>query len=350
MKKIFLLPLLILEFSGVVSGQKLTAGQKDFNKKMTLAASEFVKTLDPAAAKETLLPLDDVIRFDWNYTPRPRKGITFKTMTPPQKNAAMDLLKVVLSADGYMKAGQIIDLENVLRVVESRPANDTYRDPENYAFLVFGNPDQKAWAWRVEGHHLSLHFSSVDGRVTITPGFMGSNPGTVLADVPQKGRSVLKEEQQLAFDLLHALGPEQLKTALLHTKAPNDMLTTNTRKASLDKREGLRLSEMRPEQQAIFKKLILSYLNRYHVTLKNQQWEKLEKEGLDQIYFAWMGDQQPEIGPGHGHYYRIHGPSLLIEFDNTQNGGNHVHSVVRDLDNDFGEDLLRAHYEKAHGK
>jgi hypothetical protein len=110
------------------------------------------------------------------------------------------------------------------------------------------------------------------------------------------------------------------------------------------------MGELTTEQKVIFKNLIMAYLQRYHITLKNQQWSQLEKSGLDQIHFAWMGDQKPEIGSGHGHYYRIHGPTFLIEFDNTQNGGNHIHSVVRDLTNDFGEDMLKAHYEKGHGK
>ena len=108
------------------------------------------------------------------------------------------------------------------------------------------------------------------------------------------------------------------------------------------------MAEMNNLQKAAFKRLIMSYLQRYHVTLKNQQWAELEKSGLDKIHFAWMGDQKNVIGSGQGHYYRIHGPTFLIEFDNTQNGGNHIHSVVRDLVNDFGEDMLSKHYEKAH--
>lgn len=317
-------------------------------KEMTAVVDAFLKSLSAEQKVETLLPYTDLARFDWNFTPRARKGLTFKNMNADQRKAAMAMVRLVLSQEGYSKAEQIIDLENVLRVVETRPANDTYRDPENYAFLVFGTPGKDPWGWRVEGHHLSLHFSSVDNQITYTPSFMGSNPGQVMAEVPQKGKRILKAEQDMAFELLHSLNASQLAKANLGEKAPNEIFTSNSRKASLAKMEGITMGELNAEQKGIFKKLIMAYLQRYHITLKNQQWAELEKNGLDNIHFAWLGDQQPEIGTGHGHYYRVHGPTFLIEFDNTQNGGNHIHSVVRDLTSDFGEDLLKAHYEKGH--
>ncbi|MCE6992858.1 DUF3500 domain-containing protein [Dyadobacter sp. CY323] len=325
-----------------------TKKDEKFAKEMTAVVQAFLKTLSAEQLKEASLSFSDPARFDWNFTPRARKGITFKNINSDQKKAAMNMIKLVLSQEGYSKAEQIIDLENVLRVVETRPANDTYRDPENYAFLVFGTPGAEPWGWRVEGHHLSLHFSSVNGEVTFTPSFMGSNPGTVLADVPQKGKRILKAEQDIAFELLHSLNAAQLEKASMGTKAPNEIFTSNSRKASLDKMEGVPMGDMSAAQKAVFKNLIMEYLRRYHVTLKNQQWAELEKNDLNKIHFAWMGEQKPEIGSGHGHYYRIHGPTFLIEFDNTQNGGNHIHSVVRDLTSDFGEDLLKMHYEKAH--
>lgn len=318
------------------------------SKQMSAAATTFLKSLSPEQLTEAKLPYDDPARFDWNFTPRKRKGITFKTMSAEQRKLAMDMVKIMLSQEGYTKAEQIIDLENVLRIVETRPANDTYRDPENFAFLIFGDPGGDPWGWRVEGHHLSLHFSSIKGEITYTPSFMGSNPGNVLAEVPQKGLRILKNEEDFAFELLKLMDEKQLQKVVLGNTAPNEMFTSNSRKALLEQMQGLPMGEMTAPQKAAFKKLIMSYLQRYHVTLKNQQWAELEKTGLDKIHFAWMGDQKNVIGSGQGHYYRIHGPTFLIEFDNTQNGGNHIHSVVRDLVNDFGEDMLGRHYEKAH--
>jgi hypothetical protein len=345
----FLLSATSLSARAADLGQESNAGKDEkLVKQMAAAVNAFVKSLDQEQQKEAMLPYKDILRFDWNYTPRARKGLPLKQMNASQRKAAMELIKVVLSQEGYRKAEQIIDLENVLRVVETRPANDTYRDPENYAFLIFGEPGNDPWGWRVEGHHLSLHFSSINNQITYTPSFMGSNPGKVLADVPQKGKVILKDEQDIAFKLLNSLNEAQQKKVDLGDKAPNEIFTTNSRKAVLEKMEGIAMRDLSPEQKAIFKSLIMSYLQRYHVTLKSQQWAELEKAGLDHIHFAWMGDHEPIIGPGHGHYYRIHGPTFLIEFDNTQNGGNHIHSVVRDLTNDFGEDMLRAHYEKGH--
>lgn len=309
------------------------------------ATRRFLSSLDEIQRKETQLLYEDPARFDWNFTPRNRKGVTFKTMNAAQKQAAMEMLRVVLSADGYLKAEQIMDLENVLRVVENRPKDDTYRDPDNYAFLVFGEPGSPVWGWRFEGHHLSLHFSSIGGKIAFLPGFMGSNPAKVLADVPQKDRQVLRPETDLAFQLLDSFSSEQTEAVMLGMKAPHEIFTGNARTASLEKREGLAMGAMTADQRELFKKLIGIYLDRYHITLKNQQWAQLEAQGLDNIHFAWMGDTTPGFASGLGHYYRIHGPGILIEFDNTQNNGNHIHSVVRDLQNDFGDDLLRLHYE-----
>jgi hypothetical protein len=349
MRKILTLAFLL---GSVITSVAFGIEKKDekLARQMTDVANTFLKSLSPEQKKEAMLPYTDPARFDWNFTPRERKGLTFKGMDAAQRKSAMAMVSLVLSQEGYSKAEQIIDLENVLRVVETRPANDTYRDPENYAFLIFGNPGTDPWGWRMEGHHLSLHFSSMNGQVTYTPSFMGSNPGQVLADVPQKGKRILKAEQDGAFILLQSLDEKQMAKASLGTKAPNEIFTSNSRKASLETLQGIPMSELNAGQKDLFKTLIMTYLQRYHVTLKNQQWAQLEKSGLDQIHFAWMGDQKPEIGAGHGHYYRIHGPTFLIEFDNTQNGGNHIHSVVRDLTNDFGEDMLKAHYEKGHGK
>jgi hypothetical protein len=317
-------------------------------KKMESTVSAFIKTLSAGQKNEAIAAFADPVRFNWYFTPRERKGLALKNMDPQQREAAMAMIRLVLSEDGYSKATQIIDLENVLRVLENRPPNDTFRDPENYVFLIYGSPGKDPWGWRMEGHHLSIQLTVVDGQVTFTPGFMGSNPGKVLADVPQKGKNILAEEQNTAFGLLHTLSAQQLEKALIGKTAPNDIFTSNSRKASLEKIQGLSMKEMNAEQKKIFKNLILAYLKRYHVTLKNQQMSQLEKAGLDDIHFAWMGDQTAVIGKGHGHYYRIHGPTFLIEFDNTQNEGNHIHSVVRDLTNDFGEDMLQAHYQKNH--
>jgi hypothetical protein len=348
-KLIRICPIIILLLVCVnLPANSATLLEQIFVKEMSAAVNNLLVLLTDQQRNKACVKFDDAARFEWNFTPRERKGLPLKNMNASQRKVAMALIHVVLSEEGYIKAEQIIDLENALRIIESRPANDTYRDAENYSFLFYGTPGKNPWAWRFEGHHLSLHFTIVDGIVSFAPGFMGSNPGKVLADVTQKGNRILAGEQDVAFELLNAMDSDQLAKVILAGKAPNEIFTSNSRKASLEKMEGISRKEMSAKQKEIFKNLIMIYLQRYHVTLKKQQWSALEKAGLDQIHFAWMGDKQPKLGPGHGHYYRIHGPTFLIEFDNTQNGGNHIHSVVRDLTNDFGEDLLREHYAKEH--
>lgn len=343
-----------LIFILVLSASRTFADLKDklLSEKMVVVVNNFVKSLDAGQVREACVSFEDTIRFDWHYVPRTRKGLTLKNMNEGQRAKAFETVRLVMSANGYQKTLDIVDLENVLRVVEKRSSSDTYRDPENYSFMVFGKPDLKQpWGWRMEGHHISLQFTSVDGNITFTPGFMGSNPGKVLADVPQKGKRILKDEQDIAFQLLHSFSDVQRQKVILAEKAPWEILSSNNRSnLVVVKTEGLAMKDMTIVQKSLFQELIAVYLNRYHVTLKDQQMVKLTKSGLDGIHFAWMGNVDPEIKEGAGFYYRIQGPTILIEFDNTQNNANHIHTVVRDLTNDFGEDLLRLHYEKMHAK
>ncbi|TAE31294.1 MAG: DUF3500 domain-containing protein [Cytophagales bacterium] len=344
MKTLLLATLSLLSLATFSLAQPTPQAVKD---DMREAARTFMAALTPDQKKEALFEYENDERYTWFFTPHERKGLTLKRMTAPQRQAAMALLQSGLSDEGYRKATEIIDLENVLCVVENRPPNDTYRDPENYFVTVFGDHEgNNPWGWRFEGHHLSVRFSSLTGRVVeSTPLFFGSNPGEVRVDVPQKGRQVLRRETELAFALLATLTPDQRKQAVLAPQAYPDIVTGNKRKASLDRMDGLALQDMTTQQRPLFMDLLLTYLNNYRVTLAKQQLEKLEKSGLDSLRFAWAGDLTPELGEGKGWYYRIHGPTLLIEYDNTQTNANHVHTVVRDLTNDFGEDMLRAHYE-----
>ncbi len=351
MRKFAFLLLLVIARLGIplFAGTGPELADRDLVKKMEKAATAFLNSLSREQSQTAVLAFGDTARYDWNFTPRERKGVTLKTMTDTQRKYAFQLLEIMLSERGYANSLKIIDLENLLRVIESRPPNDVFRDPENYAFLFFGKPGPAAWGWRMEGHHLSLHFSCINGQISFTPGFMGSNPGEVISEVPQKGLRILNQEEDHGFALLDALQGTRREKAIIGSKSPREILSGNApRIVNFKDPEGISYREMDPEQQNLFLQLIRVYLDRYHVTLKNQQMDALKKVGLDKIYFAWMGDVKPLRGPGQGHYYRIHGPTLLIEYDNTQNGANHIHSVVRDLTNDFGEDLLRMHYKKMH--
>ncbi|PRY29251.1 uncharacterized protein DUF3500 [Spirosoma oryzae] len=338
-------------------GQSVTNAAKaatDLRDDIQTHAKTFLQSLTAEQRKQAVFRFDDEERFDWHYIPRDRKGVPLRAMNAAQKQAALQLLKSSLSQEGYDKARGIMALENVLRVIENRPANDTYRDPDQYAFSVFGDPSGKEpWSWRVDGHHLAMQFLIVagpsgEGRVLAqTPIFFGSNPAVVRIDGPEKGKQVLKEETMHAFALLASLDTAQVRRATLAAVAYPDIVTGNRRKLSLDRMDGLRMGDMTPTQRALFTDLLKVYMGRYRVTLAKQQLDKLTKAGLDELRFAWAGDLTPTVGAGKGWYYRIHGPTILIEYDNTQTNANHIHTVVRDLTNDFGMDALEEHYRNS---
>jgi hypothetical protein len=333
------------------SAQTATIREQRLKDDMQDAVQAFLHELTPDQRKLATYPFADDERYNWHFVPRNRKGLALKQMTPDQRKRAMGLIETGMSQTGYDKATEIMAMENVLRVIEKRTSTDTYRDPDNYAFTVFGDPSTagEPWGWRVEGHHLSLNFSSLTGQVlSVSPMFLGSNPGEVRADVPQKGKQILKQETQLAFALLATLTSEQRQKAILAPVAYREIITGNSRKASMERMDGLPMTEMTSEQQTLFLNLLQVYLNNYRVTLASQQMGRIKKAGLDQLRFGWAGDLTPEVGEGKGWYYRIHGPMLLIEYDNSQTNANHIHTIVRDLTNDFGEDLLREHYMKQH--
>ncbi len=357
------LPLLLFLFASLpVWAQKSALQATDSQSvglQMAGAVQAFLNTLSADERKQASYAFASDERYNWHFVPKARNGLPLKQMQPAQRQAALAILKTGLSASGYEKATGIMDLDNVLRVIENRQPNDDFRDAEKYYLTVFGDcQGTQPWGWRFEGHHVSMQFSSLTGRVVgITPLFFGSNPGEVrgpaVAKLPQNGKQIMREETELAFALLKTLTNDQRKQAVLSAKAYPDILTGNTRRVSLDRMDGLPITAMTASQRKLFLGLLQVYLNRYPVSLAKQQFERIEKSGLDALHFAWAGDltdlsRQAEPSAGGGWYYRIHGPTLLIEYDNTQNNANHVHTVIRDLTNDFGEDLLRAHYEQKH--
>ena len=308
-------------------------------------ANNFLAALPAGMKEKAQYKFDDDERFNWHFVPRSRNGVSFRDFNPAQRDAALDLLKTSLSMQGYQKATAIMELENVLREVEGRAPSDKYRDPQNYYLTIFGTPDNsKPWGWRFEGHHIALNFSSVSNRIeSSTPSFFGSNPGIVRSG-PEKGKQILKEETDLGFSLVNSFDADKLKIVLISDTALPEIVSSNSRKASSLTPAGLSYSSMNGEQKALFMKLLEVYVRNYELGFSNKLMEKIKKAGVEKLSFAWAGS----LKPGAGHYYRIQGPMLLIELDNTQNNANHVHSVVRDLTNDFGEDILREHYEKEH--
>jgi hypothetical protein len=324
---------------------------------MAAAARHFIASLTPEQQQAALFPFepgpltDSSERSWWHYVPtedipkaygRPRRGLMVSQMLPHQKALAAALLSAGLSQQGYIKATTIMSLEEILRILEKQQPGGR-RDPEKYHFSIFGEPSAEGtWAYRIEGHHVSLHFTVVKGKATGNPTFFGSNPAEV-RDGPQKGLRVLGAEEDKARALLAALTPEQRKSAILSEKAPGDILTERRRKAALEGQpSGLEASRMTAAQRKLLDSLVAEYVDNLPGELAGQRRARVE-EAKGRLWFAWMGSTER----GQGHYYRVQAPGFLIEYDNTQNNANHIHSVWRDFDGDFGEDLLRAHYETA---
>ncbi len=312
------------------------------------AANQFINLLDNSQKAETLFPFDIEERYNYHFVPIVRKGITFNEMNVEQRKAAIALIRSCLSEQTFQKTQQIMALDQVLKVLENRKPEDHYRDTGNYHICIFGTPAANTiWGWKFEGHHIAFNFS-VDKQklVSGTPGFLGSNPAVVL-EGPQKGKQVLKDETEMGFALLHSLTNTQSQKAIVDTGAPKDIISFDSRSALLkDVKVGIGYAELTPVQQQLMLQLINLYIHRFTKLFADDMLKDIQKAGLNKLSFAWAGHTQSGIG--NPHYYRILGPTLVIEYDNTQNNANHVHSVVRDLKNDFGGDELLEHYKSAH--
>jgi hypothetical protein len=309
---------------------------------MAEAALNFWAGLSPELQAKCGFKFDDDERYNWHFIPRERKGITWNDMNSAQQALAHALLASGLSSRGYRQAETIMSLDQVLKEIEQ--GKGPLRDPGIYAFTVFGTPSAHGtWGWRFEGHHLSLTFTIVDGQAVAGPTFFGSNPATVL-DGPRKGLRVLAVEEDLGRELVKSLSDDQRKTAIYDSKAPRDIITSNSRKADPGPPVGIQASEMTTSQRKLLMTLVENYAYRLRRELADDDLAKISKAGFEKIHFAWAGD----VEPGEPHYYCLHGPTFLVEFDNTQNNSNHIHTVWRDAANDFGEDLLKEHYEKHH--
>ncbi|HKU17528.1 MAG TPA: DUF3500 domain-containing protein [Steroidobacteraceae bacterium] len=304
----------------------------------TAAAHAFLQSLPQAKRTHAQLSFDSSERTSWNYVPTRRAGAALAELDTNQKARIDALLRSALSPSGFETARQIVQHESILAQIEGNPR----RDPLLYYTAVFGEPGPRApWAWRFEGHHLSVNATHVDGQAQIVaPLFMGSNPARV-PHGPKAGLRVLAAEEDLARDLIRMLPLARRTRALVADRAFPDIVTRNDPKVRSLHIEGLAAGDMSQPEQAQLRKLLHVYADRMTQSAAREQIERIDRAGFDKVHFGWAGS----LEPGKPHYYRVHGPTVLIEYDNTQNDANHIHTVWRDLQRDFGGDLLRAHYE-----
>lgn len=305
---------------------------------------QFLNSLDDKQKKITQLSFEDPSRNFWHFFPGTmvdRAGIRLKELNTNQKDLAFKLLKSYLSEGGYDKTLKIIDLERVLAELEG---NKEFRDAEKYHIAIYGNPGKDSlWAWSFEGHHVSLNFSILNDKVSIAPRFMGANPATIKSG-SRKGERTLANEEDLGIRLINDLSKKQQQIAIFQKTSLDDIVTFNASKVDPLAPVGIKMEELSNEQQKLLMELIHVYLSTMPLDLANKRMEVLKSEEMSAIRFGWAGSTVIS----NPHYYRIQGKTFLIEFDNIQNSANHIHSVWRDFDGDFGRDLIKEHYQKSH--
>ena len=309
---------------------------------MTKAAKRFVESLSGDQRDKTIYEYMDGERIFWYYPPVNRHGLPLRDMDDDQRQIAYSLMETGLTDRSFDQAKLIIEHESVLGPLEKEAGVRSFvRDPDLYYWTVFGDPasDKEPWGWRVEGHHVSLNFSLWgDKFISMTPFFFGSNPAEVRKG-PKKGLRILDQREDLGYELMNSLDKGQTSKATIYSEAPYDILTYNASRVSLPPEEGLPASKMSDTQKDILRNLVNVYVNQVRTDMAQEKLQRLEEEGFDGLHWAWGGP----LEQGKEHYYRIHGGNFVVEFDNRQNGANHIHSVWRDVENDFANDVLREH-------
>ncbi|MES2441009.1 MAG: DUF3500 domain-containing protein [Verrucomicrobiota bacterium] len=307
------------------------------------AAEKFLTTLDAPQKAKAALPFAGDERENFRFTPRDRAGLPLKEMTDAQREAAMALLDSALSEKGKLKVTQIMTLESILAEIEKNP---TYRDNGKYYVSVFGTPgDVKGWGWRFEGHHLSINLTIIGDKVVSgTPTFMGSNPGEVRVEGKHKGLRVLAAEEDLARALVTTLIADGKSTVVFTGKPPSEIISAENRTATALEPVGLTADDMTATQREALLTLIAEYTGRYRSEIAAADLAKMKAAGIEKIRFGWAGGTKP----GEAYYYRIQGPTFLMEAANIQNNANHLHATWRDFTGDFGRDLLKEHLEHDH--
>jgi hypothetical protein len=311
---------------------------------MAREASAFLAALTEDQRRQAQYPFNDEERLNWHFIPKDRNGMPLKQLNPAQRTAALALLRSGLSQAGYRKVEAIRELEIILHHMENQSPR---RDPDLYFITVFGDPTPDGtWGWRYEGHHCALNWTIARGRAAAsTPQFLGTNPGevrVVVPNAPSMGTRVLGREEDLARALVKSLNPEQRGEAILSDTAPPDIITGAERKASILEHKGVGFRQLNREQQGMLHALVREYADAQPSEIARERLAGIRRAGVENVKFAWMGG----LEKNEGHYYRVQGPTFLIEYDNTQNEANHAHCVWRDFKGDFGQDLLALHYDR----
>jgi hypothetical protein len=338
----------LLPLAGAFDGVDPPAGaieSREIARELAVAAQRFIDALDPGM--QALYLFRDAERGNFHFFPIARRGVPLKQLKEGQRHLGLALMSAGLSHVGTQKALTIMSLGDYLKATDKTP--NVHRDSDGYYFTIFGEPaPDGTWGYRVEGFHLSLNVTVVKGRwISVTPSFFGAIPA-IVPDGPRKGLQVLEQETELGRTLAKSLTPEQRQVAIgkipdFKTETVGGFITGNQRRIERGKPRGVALSALTVEQREVLMQLVRVHIGRVRKELADQDLSRIDRAGTDKIHFVWAGG----VMPGEPHHYLIQGPTFLIEYDNTQDGANHVHCVYRDFDNDFGDGIVE-HYARQH--
>jgi Protein of unknown function (DUF3500) len=322
------------------------------------SAITFINSLEPMQKRMALLAFTDTARIQWNNLPvglRARAGINVGTMTDEQRKLLHRILSVSLSSQGYLKATSIMHLDNLLNMYydsmyyrkeidEKRiqQMHDLKWSHRNFYLAFFGNPADPIWGYKIEGHHLSINFSFVNNKLSVTPFFIGTDPAEY-PNTEYAGWRVLGQEEDLGIALVHQLSTAQQKKAIISDQVPRDIITGAESGKRLLPYQGITAAEMTPDQKALVQYIVREFVYNMEYDKATIEYNKILKAGIDKIYFGWIGPMEENSA----HYYVLNGPGFLIEFDNYGFGakGNHIHAIWREKGNEYGEDVLKKHYQ-----
>jgi len=345
--------LLSLAITLVFSSGLLAQSKTD----MVKVTVDFLESLSTDERSKVQFTMDDSLRTQWTNLPiglAPRKGLRYGDLSEKSKVSFHKILSTVFSSQGYLKTFAIMQVDDILHeifeIAHERQQIDEQTigfirtldwDYGNYFIAILGNPRiEEAWGFKFEGHHISVNLTVTKDSFSMTPLFLGSDPAVV--EVTQyAGLRALSKEEDYGFWFVNTLDDAQKAKATLSQEVPGDILTNPDRPQWYDEFMGIKGSELSPEQQKILHYLIEEYMGNMEKEKAEDYLAILHARGMDEVYFAWIGSYEP-MKP---HYYMIHSPDFIIEYDNVGflDNANHIHSIFREKGNDFGEDILRKH-------
>ena len=350
--------IILLLFSAIFFQSKVQC-QVSYNDEIKMAANAFIQTLNPLQKRSALLSFNDTARIQWNNLPvglRARAGISIGNMTEEQRKLLHRILSASLSSQGYLKATSIMHLDNLLNMfVDTAFSRQMIDDKlrqiltdlkwshQNYYLAFFGSPAESNWGYKIEGHHLSINYTFTGDRLSVTPWFIGTDPAEMQI-TQYAGWRVLGQEEDLGIKLINMFTPAQQKKATMNMEVPGDMITSAESGKRLIDYWGIKASELDKKQQGVLLYIIREYVYNMEYEKATAEYDKIIKAGVDSIYFGWIGPYDEYKA----HYFVLNGPTFLIEFDNAggpRRAGNHIHTIWREKGNEFGEDILKKHYE-----